>query len=430
MTLRDMIARRDAVREELRTLHTAAADAGLPGEAQTRWDAFTAELATLDAAERRQAVIDDLDRRAAGQPVGDARFEAMAAEVRVSDVIAATLGDTGRGAGLAREASAEIARQRGKNPTGLYVSLRGLTRAAAERRALTSGAQNTPPTGAALVPTIVRDDLLIDPLRASTILDKLGATYLTGLTGNISVPRVTQGTSVGWFGENQPIPDTDAAFDAVALAVKHVGAITEYSRTMLLNSSADVDALLRNDLMRALAVEIDRAALVGTGDGIVPRGIVNTPGVVKVPFADGLSWVNVLALPAALDNANVPMLRPGFVGNGLIRAKAMDTLTVPGVASPFIMSAPDMLAGYAYAATNLIPVAPATTGTGAHPARSSLVFGSWDNLLVGIWDALDLTSNPFGDAYRRGAVQVRIIADVDVAVRHPEAFAAASDVGT
>lgn len=244
------------------------------------------------------------------------------------------------------------------------------------------------------------------------------------------MPRVTQGTSVGWFGENQPIPDTDAAFDAVALAVKHVGAITEYSRTMLLNSSADVDALLRNDLMRALAVEIDRAALVGTGDGIVPRGIVNTPGVVKVPFADGLSWVNVLALPAALDNANVPMLRPGFVGNGLIRAKAMDTLTVPGVASPFIMSAPDMLAGYAYAATNLIPVAPATTGTGAHPARSSLVFGSWDNLLVGIWDALDLTSNPFGDAYRRGAVQVRIIADVDVAVRHPEAFAAASDVGT
>ena len=256
-----------------------------------------------------------------------------------------------------------------------------------------------------------------------------GATYLTGLTGNISVPRIATGTSVGWFAENAPIPDTDATFDAVALAIKHVGAITEYSRNMLLNTSADVDALLRTDLMRALAVEIDRAALVGSGNGIEPRGVVNTPGVIKVMFGDGLSWTNVLALPASLDNANVPMDRPGFVGNGLIRSKAMGTLTTPGVAGPFIMAAPDSLAGYPYAATNLVPVAPATTGTGAHPARSTLIFGAWENLLVGVWDALDLTSNPWADSvYRKGAVQVRIIADVDVAVRHAEAFAYANDI--
>lgn len=430
MTIREMFARREAVRAELRTLHAAAPGAELAGEAQTRWDVLTGELAALEAQEQRQAIIDEMDRRAAGQTLqGDARFDALTGEVRISDVIAATLGDTGRGAGLAREASAEIARTRGRNPNGLYVSLRSLARAA-ERRALTSGAQGTTPAGAALVQTIVRDDLLIDPLRAATVLDKLGATYLTGLVGNISVPRVTQGTNVGWFAENAPIPDTDAGFDAVPLAVRHVGAITEYSRNMLLNSSADVDALLRNDLMRALAVEIDRAALIGSGDGIVPRGVANTPGVKQVAFGDGLAWPNVLALPAALDNANVPMGRPGFIGNGLFRSKAMATLTVPGTASPFIMADPAMLAGYPFAATNLMPVTPATTGTTAHPARSTLVFGSWDNLLVGVWDALDLTSNPYSDtAYRKGSVQVRIIADVDVAVRHPEAFAYATDVG-
>ncbi len=343
-------------------------------------------------------------------------------------MIAATLGDTGRGAGLAREASAELARQRGRNPNGLFVSLRSLS-SPAERRTLTSGAQGTPPTGAALIPTVVRDDLLIDPLRAATVLAGLGATYLTGLTGNISVPTVTQGTSVGWFAENAPIPDTEVAFGSVPLAMKHVGAITEYSRNMLVNTSADVDRLLRNDLMRALAVEIDRAALVGSGNGVIPRGVVNTPGVVKVAFGDGLSWPNVLALPAALDNANVPMGRLAFVGNGIIRSKAMGTLTSPGVAGPFIMALPDSLAGYPYASTSLIPVAPATTGAGARPARSTLVFGSWENLLVGVWDALDLTSNPYSDtAYRKGAVQVRIIADLDVAVRHPEAFAFSDDV--
>ena len=427
-TIHQIRSRIDALRAEARQLVQAAGDGAMQDTASQRFDAIEAEVSQLQTAERRQAFIDEADRNSPAAPLnGDARFDAFASEVRLSDVVAATLGENTRGAGMAREASAELARQRGRNPTGLYVSLRSLGRQA-ERRSLTSGAQGTAGNGAALVPTVV-SDMPIDPLRAATVLAGLGATYLTGLTGNISIPRVSQGTSTGWFSEQSPIPDTDLTFDSVGLSVKHVGAISEYSRAMMLNSTADVDALLRTDLMRALAVEIDRAAIMGAGDGITPRGVLNMPGVAKVTFGDSLTWPAVLSLPAALDNANVPMSRPGFVGNGLIRSKAMGTLTAPGVASPFIMTSPDSLAGYRYAATNLIPVAPAVTGTGAHPARSTLVFGSWDNLLIGVWDALDLTSNPYSDtAYRKGSVQVRIIADVDVAVRHVEAFAYANDV--
>lgn len=427
MTIREILAKRETIRTEMRSLHDAANGGPLADTAAGRFDTLETELRGLDAQERRQATMDDLDRRAAGQPVGDARFNQFTAEVSLSDAIAATLNLDTRGAGMAREASQEIARQRGKNPEGVFLAMG--SRASAERRALTSGAQGTTPNGAALVPTVVRGDLLIDALRANLVLSRLGVTYLTDLRGNISVPRVAQETSVGWFGENQPIPDTDMALDSVGLAVKHVGAISEYSRTMLLNSSADVDALLRNDMMRALAVEIERAALAGSGDGITPRGILNTVGVKQVQMGDSLTWAGVLALAAALDNANVPVTAPGFVGNGLIRAKAMATQTVPGVASPFIMAAPDSLAGVPFALTNIVPVTPATTGTGAHPARSTLIYGSWDNLLVGVWDALDVTSNPYADGpYRRGAVQVRVIADVDVAVRHAEAFAFSADV--
>lgn len=371
-----------------------------------------------------------MERRSPGTPLGggDARFAALAGSVSISDAIAASLGHESRGAGRAREASQEIARQRGRQPQGIYLSMGG--RAAQERRdVLTSGAQGTPATGAPLIPTIVRGDLLIDALRSALVLEDLGATFLTGLVGNISVPRTSRGTQVGWFAENAPIPDTDLAFDGVLLTVRHVGAIAEYSRNMLLNSTPDIDALIRSDLMRALAVEIERAALAGSGDGIVPRGIVNTPGIGNVSMGDALTWAGVLALPAEVGAANVPMGRPGFVGSSLIRAKSMATLSVPGVASPFLMTDAGTMAGYKFAATNQLPATPATTGSGGHPARSTLIFGAWENLLVGVWDALDLTSNPWGDeAYRRGNVQVRIIADMDVNVRHPEAFAVATDV--
>ncbi len=431
MVLRDILQRRDAIRAELRTLHTTAENGALGDEAQGRWTALEGELGTLEQQERRAVLLNELDARGGTPLGGDRHFDDFAAEVRISDVVAATLGETTRGASMAREASQEIARQRGRNPNGLFVSLRSLSRGA-ERRAdpLTSGAQGTPPTGSPLIPTYVRGDLLIDALRAQTVLARLGTTYLTGLTGNISIPRTTQGTSVGWFAENAPIPDTSIAFDSVPLQVKHVGAITEYSRNMLLNSTPDIDALLRSDLMRALAVEIDRAGLAGTGDGIQPRGIINTSGVTKVPFGGTLSWQNVLTLASAPDNLNVPLSSPGFVGTPRFRAKAMQTLSAPGTASKFIMDDLNTLAGSPFAATNIIPVKPATTGANAQPGTTTLIFGDFSNLMIGVWDALDLTSNPWADSvYRKGSVQIRIIADVDVAVRHPEAFAFADDVG-
>ncbi len=62
MTLREMIAARERVRTELRALHTAADNGTLAEPAQARWDVLTAELATLDGQERRQALIDEFDR--------------------------------------------------------------------------------------------------------------------------------------------------------------------------------------------------------------------------------------------------------------------------------------------------------------------------------------------------------------------------------
>ena len=377
-------------------------------------------LAALEATIAARSDMLELERRGSASPLaGDPRFAAFAGAVTLTDAICASLGAETRGAGMAREASQEIARQRGKNPQGLYVSMG--SRAAAERRdVLTSGAQGTPPTGAPLIPTLVRGDLLIDFLRANLVLESLGATFLTGLVGNVSIPRTSQGTSVGWFAENAPIPDTSLGFDGVSLQVKHVGAITTYSRNMLLNATPDIDNLVKSDLMRALAVEMERAALAGSGDGIVPRGILNTSGVRSIPMGGNLTWPGVLALPAAVGGANVPMNRPGFVADAKFMAKAMATQAVPGVASQFIMAEPGELAGYKFALTNQIPE---VSGAG------TLIFGAWENLVVGVWDALDLTTNPWAeDAYRRGNVQVRIIGDMDVAVRYPEAFAFASDV--
>lgn len=401
----------------------------LSADAQAAFDTLWASLEACKQALENSTRADSIKLgREARSIGGDPHFSAFTRSVSISDAIAATMGLQTRGAGAAREASDEIARQRGKTPGGIYLSM-GSARANERRVSLTSGAQGTAATGAPLVPTIVRSDLLIDALRSALVLESLGATFLTGLTGNQSVPRTNVGTAVGWFGEDQPIPNTNIAFDSVPLTVKHVGAIQEYSRTMLLNSNADIDALIRNDLMRALAVEIERAALAGAGGGIIPLGILNQPGVQRVVMNDAVTWAGILAMPALVGSANVPMGSPGFVGSSTVTSILMSSPRATALSLGFNMEEIGVLAGRKYVETNQIPAVPATTGATPTPATNTLIFGAWENLLVGVWDALDLSSNGWGEAsYAKGSVLVRIIADLDVAVRHPEAFVYCNDL--
>jgi hypothetical protein len=74
-------------------------------------------------------------------------------------------------------------------------------------------------------------------------------------------------------------------------------------------------------------------------------------------------------------------------------------------------------------------VATAVPTTGEPPSATTVIFGAWSQLLIGLWSGIDLLANPYGDAaFARGRVQVRAMQDYDAAVRHPEAFALATNL--
>lgn len=430
MTLKQMLERREAIRAEMTTIHGASNGAALAPEAETRWAALAGELATLDGATTRQAQIDDLDRRAAlGAPLGDARFEAESRAVGILDVVRAQLrGANDAAAGRAREVSAELARRSGRAPQGLLWPMQN----AAETRALTSGAQGTAPNGAALVPNTLRADLFVDRLRNATVVRALGATVIGDLNGNVDIPRRTDSVGASWFNENTPIPMTEGAYDKVTLRPKHVGALTELSLNMVQQNSPDVEALTQKDMARTMAEAVDAAALYGSGNGTVPLGVVNTPGVGVVSFANGApKWGGALGLVAAVETGNSGLISPGFVASGAVRAAMMGTERGVG-SNGFVMQEPGILAGYRFASTNSLPVVVATTGANATPALSTMIFADWSDLLIGIWSTgLDLSVNEFAEGpYSRGGVLVRAILTADVAVRHAASFAVGTNIST
>ncbi|UFN48904.1 phage major capsid protein [Roseomonas sp. OT10] len=427
MTLREMLERRAAIAAEMRSLNTApAGEAGdLSAEQRTRWDALKAELDALESRIGRQSIVDDAERRAAGTPVpgtGDARLDAEISRVGILDVIRASLGGTDPAAGRAREVSTELERRSGRRAEGLFWHMGAP--ANVESRVVTTALPAGGP-GGNLVPGEYREDLFIDRLRTTTRVRALGATVLTGLLGNITIPRRKASVVAGWVAENTALAFSDPQFDGVTLTPKHAGVITEYSRNMIQQASPDVEQLARNDMALVLAETLDRAAIAGSGAGAEPRGILNTSGIGGVSAGTNggaLTFDLVADLQGQVEDANADGGSMGFLTNTRVRRAAAKMKDVSG----FPLGVPMVFQGATPTVTNNVP-SNLTKGTGT--GLSALIYGNWSDLLIGVWSELDILVNPYAaDAYAKGNVQIRAMMTVDVAVRHPESFAAIKDI--
>ena len=415
-----MLARKAALATELRAINDKpAGDNGdLSTEQRGRWDAVKAELDGLEARIARQTLVDDLDRRTPGEPLDGTRGNDLP-EVGLLDAIRAQMGATDAAAGRAREVSQELARRSGRSPEGIYWNM-----GQAEYRTLTT---TTPPAGPGgnLVPTNYRPDLFIDRLRNATKVRALGATVLSGLTGNVVIPRRTGSVVAQWVNENSPLTPTDQTFDGVQLSPKHCGAMTDWSRNMIQQASPDVEALARADMAAVLGEALDAAAINGTGVAPQPRGILNTPGIGTNPLGTNggaLSYDAITDLMGTIADANATA--SGFLTNTRVfraSAKLKDTSNKPfGTAAVF--------QGARVELSNLVP-SNLTKGTGTN--LSALIYGNWADLMIGVWSELDILVNPYlGGSYERGNVSIRAMMTVDVAVRHPESFAAIKDIAT
>ena len=367
------------------------------------------ELRTLDAKLDRQRKIDEAERHEAGKPLhrGDGEF----AELRSQNLI-----ETLRyGAGMRVADPAKIEREQamlaeraGAPAKGVYVATELFEQRAAQTTA----------TAAAVAPESFRPDLFTSALTNTAIVSRLGATTLTGLTGDVVIPRETGSPNVGWVNEDEALPIDGASFDSLTLTPHHVGVITELSRQLLQQSSPQVEGLVRQLMSRNVALEIDRAAIAGSGTGAEPLGLINDPNVPTVPFDTDL-FTTTADMIAAADVANISDSRAFLSTNG-VRATAMKLRDADG--HPITIA--ETFHGEQAFFTNQ---APANLGVGTD--ENGLVYGDWSDLLIGIWSQLDILVNPYAEtAYSKGNILVRAMATVDFGVRRPASFVSATGV--
>ena len=117
-----------------------------------------------------------------------------------------------------------------------------------------------------------------DAIRAQMVLQAAGMTTTTMNAGQVTSSRIISDPPVGWRAEGGSLNPGDPTFELQNLIAKSL-AVRCQGTAELAQDSPEWGSQLMGVMTKALATEIDRAGLVGTGLSNQPRGIANTPGV-------------------------------------------------------------------------------------------------------------------------------------------------------
>ncbi len=181
-------------------------------------------------------------------------------------------------------------------------------------------------------------------LRPSLAIQQLGARLLTGLRGDLPLPGMAQGAVATWKGEIEPLDKSNIKFNKGIMKPHRLGTYIDVSKQFLVQTSPDVDQMLRDDLNNAMNQALDIAAIYGTGleEDNEPLGLLNVPGVYII--AGGTNgrvptYKDIIALEASPEIINASTSnRSGYLLNSKIKGTLKTTQIVDGQALMVITS--------------------------------------------------------------------------------------------
>jgi len=264
----------------------------------------------------------------------------------------------------------------------------------------------TSTAGGNLVASELLAGSFIDLLRNRMAMMQAGVTLLSGLQGNISIPRQSSAATAYWVGEGGSPTESQQAIDQVNMTPKTVGAFVDYSRRLLLQSSIDVEAMIRNDLARVIGLELDRAAIYGAGSSNQPLGLVNTTGIGAQTITTYGTFLEYIGMETDVAAANADAGAMRYIINAAARG-ALKGTSVSGTEAKFVYEN-DEINGYPVIVSNQL-------------ANNDCLFGDFSQFVVGLWSGLDLTVDPYAGS-TSGTVRIIALQDVDFAVKQPGAF--------
>lgn len=344
-------------------------------------------------------------KQAAPQPdIGLTQQEAKEFSI-VRAALAQLTGDWKK-AGFELECSRAIADQLGKAPRGFFVPAevqRAMGQASLKRQSV-----GDPTAGGFIVAQDYRGDLFVEALRAQSIAMQAGVRTLPGLVGNVTIPVQTGSATFAWIQEGGNGTDSNLTFGAINLAPRTISGAVPMTRRLLAQSSPAIEQLVRQDLVTGAALALDLAIFEGSGHSGVPMGIVNHASInTQAVSTDGSpTWAEMVGFESEIAADNALGGRMAYV-------------TTPAVVGHCKTTSKDTGSGRFIQEGNSVNGYPVLVST--QLTASTIIFGDWSQIMVGMWGVLDIKADEATLAASGGLV-LRAFHDVDVGIRQAVAF--------
>jgi HK97 family phage major capsid protein len=282
--------------------------------------------------------------------------------------------------------------------------------------------------GGALVGTDRLDAQFIDLIRNRSAFLNSGLTMLSGLEGNVEIPKKLSSSQYYFVGENAEVANSKLTFGLVNMIPRTIGVRVPISRRMMIQSSPDVENLVRIDMAESVALGMDHTIGYGTGSNGQPLGIVNTTGIGSVTLGGGTAkafpttlggdgstthncgdWADYVDLETELAIDNLDAGSMSYVMNSVVRGALKQTLRASSAGSDYIMTDAGTVNGYPTVISNQMQL-------------NDVLMGNFSDCVVGMWSGLDVVVDPYTQS-ASGQVILTVHQDFDVAVRRPQSFA-------
>jgi HK97 family phage major capsid protein len=259
--------------------------------------------------------------------------------------------------------------------------------------------------GYLLEPTL--SNRLIDLARADAVVMRAGAQTVAMPSSELVMAKVDSDPTVSWIAEEEKFPQSSATFGRLTLRARKMGTIVPISIELARdapNAEAEIERLLRT----AVALELDRAALLGSGKGEEPVGIFNQSDVLENDLSGAIDWDTYLDGVKAIEDENG---EPGAIIYPPLVKSDLAKLKVNSEANHYA-TPPQQLSDLSRFTTTQL-------GDGQS------VIGDFSQVMIGVRSgveiaATDMVATSDGQGFERDQVLVKIRWRGDVQFAHPK----------
>lgn len=222
---------------------------------------------------------------------------------------------------------------------------------------------NDPNSGGFLVPERFSSEILDLLLPATVVRKRVSAAGnvvpLVGGTDNI--PTVESGINAYYIGESADITPSEPTFGNIKMTEREMAAMVPISNKLLRHSNRNVDAMIRNLIIRGMALVEDQKFMRGLGTGPEPRGLRYWPNITSNAANATVNVANIetdaRTAELGLWNNDIPVIAPTWIMAPRTVAYLRDLRDANGnLYYPSMQGANPTWRGFPVDMTNTVPI--------------------------------------------------------------------------